>query len=832
MHACKAPRAAARAAGVGGARGVPALAAALLVLAAAGAATQPMPAAREARARLLAGADARRVDRAMLQRFAGHPDAAVRADVAALIGNLASARGAALLERLAGDSEAAVRAAAAAAAGRLYADLLAGDNARGRLDQVLRRLLGDRDPAVRAAAAWGMGMAPLEHAGRHLVQRLQHESEPAVRAAVLRELWRVTGQDWIGVAAAALTDRDPGVRFAAAWSLARSPEARAAAPLRQAARDPQAPVRVAALAAAARGHGEALWDELCTATDDNDGGVRTAAYAGLAAALDAGVRRRVPVEVAARVAALLRGDDPERLHERVTATRLAGAARIAGAELRRLAGGGGWASAEALAALARSEPREAAPLVQAQLAAAEIAARLAGVRAARWLPDGTQRLIALLDDAAPEVRLAAVDELAASKAPEAVTPLRRRFADDDAVVRAAAVEACAAIGALPRPEVLLEILAKESGASAPDVAAALIAALTQRDALDEATRAALVRLLEGRNPVVARAAWEGLRAHGVEKALPPVATGKAPSYYREVLEWAARPRWLEVVTVRGTLHVRLDGERTPLAAYRLSRLADEKFFDNLTFHRVVTNFVVQGGDPRGDGWGGPGFTLRDELSLAPYDAGAVGLALSGQDTGGSQLFVTLAPQPHLIGRYPRVGEVVAGLDVASRIGRGDAILRVRAGEGAPPPYYPVWYGVLASDRLDAGIAGWREERERYRPDDAALATLATARLRYRVTAAIGTWCADSREQIPRLQAVLAKLGESSPFETPRLVGVDRSKQVPASLFPFGDVELVPTIVVSIEGSEVGRIVETPTSGAIERDLVRILAPIEGWPAEE
>ena len=76
--------------------------------------------------------------------------------------------------------------------------------------------------------------------------------------------------------------------------------------------------------------------------------------------------------------------------------------------------------------------------------------------------------------------------------------------------------------------------------------------------------------------------------------------------------------------------------------------------------------------------------------------------------------------------------------------------------------------------------------------------------------------------------VLGALGERSPFEAPRLLGVDRSKSIDAADWPFGAVELVPTIVVSAGGSEIGRIVETPASGSIEEDLVRILAPVEGW----
>ena len=97
------------------------------------------------------------------------------------------------------------------------------------------------------------------------------------------------------------------------------------------------------------------------------------------------------------------------------------------------------------------------------------------------------------------------------------------------------------------------------------------------------------------------------------------------------------------------------------------------YFDGLSFHRVVPNFVVQGGDPRGDGWGGPGYTIADENAATPYVTGTVGMALAGRDTGGSQFFITLSPQPHLYGRYPAFGRVVEGMDIALRIFEGDRI---------------------------------------------------------------------------------------------------------------------------------------------------------------
>ncbi|HEX9670378.1 MAG TPA: peptidylprolyl isomerase, partial [Thermoanaerobaculia bacterium] len=101
------------------------------------------------------------------------------------------------------------------------------------------------------------------------------------------------------------------------------------------------------------------------------------------------------------------------------------------------------------------------------------------------------------------------------------------------------------------------------------------------------------------------------------------------------------------------------------------------YFDGLRFHRIVPDFVVQDGDPRGDGSGGPGYSIRDEINRLRYRRGAVGMALSGPDTGGSQWFVTLTPQPHLDGGYTVFGEVVAGMEALDQLLQGDAIERVR-----------------------------------------------------------------------------------------------------------------------------------------------------------
>jgi cyclophilin family peptidyl-prolyl cis-trans isomerase len=134
-------------------------------------------------------------------------------------------------------------------------------------------------------------------------------------------------------------------------------------------------------------------------------------------------------------------------------------------------------------------------------------------------------------------------------------------------------------------------------------------------------------------------------------------------------------------TDRGTIQLELAVLDAPLTVETFVTLARKGFFDGLTFHRVVPDFVIQGGDPRGDGEGGPGFTIRDEISQRPYLRGIVGMALDWEETGGSQFFITHSPQPHLDARYTVIGRVMTGMEVVDLIQQGDVIRRVRVWDG-------------------------------------------------------------------------------------------------------------------------------------------------------
>lgn len=131
-----------------------------------------------------------------------------------------------------------------------------------------------------------------------------------------------------------------------------------------------------------------------------------------------------------------------------------------------------------------------------------------------------------------------------------------------------------------------------------------------------------------------------------------------------------------IETSRGTIEIELRLDVAPLTVLNFIELARSGFYDGLTFHRVEPNFVIQGGCPRGDGWGGPPYYIRCEYSDLPFERGTVGIATSGRDTGGSQFFITHSPQPRLDARYTVFGQVQTGMDVVDQIVVGDIIQKI------------------------------------------------------------------------------------------------------------------------------------------------------------
>jgi cyclophilin family peptidyl-prolyl cis-trans isomerase/HEAT repeat protein len=184
-----------------------------------------------------------------------------------------------------------------------------------------------------------------------------------------------------------------------------------------------------------------------------------------------------------------------------------------------------------------------------------------------------------------------------------------------------------------------------------------------------------------------RLAAARLLAHAGVTDIPqnpgPSETVKTTASY-EILAASRRDRKVAVLeTTRGRIEIELYPHEAPLTVDNFVSLTRRGFYNGLSFMRVVPYFVIQGGDPRNDMEGGPGYTIRCEINMLPYERGSVGMALSGKDTGGSQFFITLSPQPHLEGGYTCFGRVISGMPVVERMIAGDRIIKASIVDDAP-----------------------------------------------------------------------------------------------------------------------------------------------------
>ena len=310
--------------------------------------------------------------------------------------------------------------------------------------------------------------------------------------------------------------------------------------------------------------------------------------------------------------------------------------------------------------------------------------RVAQAEALGSLPEGRgiARLRAMMNEDS-RVLPAVIAAFVAAAAPDAEQAAREHLRASDFVVRAAAAKALADLKAVSAVPALVTAYRAAKDETTYGARAAMLAAV---DRLDRgAARPLLTEALTDRDWAVRVRAAELLRAHGVTDAdarMRPAAEGKPvtdPAWQRIVAPRYSPRAYIE--TTKGTIEVDLAVADAPLTTENFVSLARRGFFNGLTIHRIVPDFVVQTGDPRGDSEGGPGYTIRDEINERPYLRGTVGMALDWKDTGGSQFFITHSPQPHLDGRYTVFGQVVVGMNVVDRLTTTDVIERIRIWDG-------------------------------------------------------------------------------------------------------------------------------------------------------
>lgn len=642
-------------------------------------------------AAILSAEDRREADLAGLREHLRSASGLVRARAAVAVGRLQHEAGVAVLVPLLTDPDTAVAAAAAFALGQV------GDTAAVPALAALLAPETDRNrPTVAGEAAYALGKLRSTESRDALRAFLASSpvagpsSRLATRSALLA-IWRFPRDREEEPIRRWLDSGDPELRWRATYALVRRPDPRATPLLPALLDDPDARVR----ALAARGLTAPLADSsglgtpgarshLERALDDPEYIVRISAIGAL------GTHRDV-----AAVTALLAPLGSGRPHEELAATeslgRLGEVAVAAAPILERRVGDEGLPVAlrrAALDALDRIAP--AAAERAATAAAASPHWRLRAGAAAPLAARGGPPIDALLRDpdgrvaaSALQARVRQAGDSLAQLRPLLVEALRSR----DAGVRTAAL---GALRRLADPATLPALLDAYAVASADptgdDAPAAVEAIAALRGSGGDPARAFFARFPDPSHPLLHRLAVErfGVAAAEAWGAPGPVQTGRSIADYEALVrrwvvpEMEGSPRPTAVIeTESGSLTLSLLAADAPLTVESFARLASSGFFDGQEWPRVVPNFVVQGGDPRGDMSGGPGYTIRDEISRHRYGTGTLGMALSGPDTGGSQFFITHSPQPHLDGIYAIFGALVAGREVAERILPGETILSIR-----------------------------------------------------------------------------------------------------------------------------------------------------------
>ena len=596
------------------------------------------------------------------------PSPAVRARVAQVLASTANPAAIPILSNYLADSEPAVRQQVMLAAGRLGPVGLA----------LAVQGMGDGSPEVRLAAAWA-----LSHAGnggwKPLTMGLATETNIGVIETALANMWRLEGSPWLPYVARFTDHSSPYIRRAAAFSLSRTGVPAARADQRKLATDDEPVIRATVMRGFARG--ELGADDLkvvMAALDDPDWRVQAAACGVLAAQVPVSL----PATAGRKIASFFASSHPQLAWSALAA---AAAQPTIGstAELTAVSESNDpWLAAQALEALA-SRDANAASKITASWAApsAEIWQRRAAAAVAAELgPEAEAQAAA---DPDPGVRLAWLSSLESEQAAARSAQLLALLATDpDPAVRAQALSDVLETDAAPDVEGLIALHTGWRRDTMPDARVeALVAAMAASEPGEK--RQAIFKIgLEDPDPAAVAMAVNGARGLNESVAFPQREPRHGARWYQDLVTWAAEERWLDVVTDRGTFRVKLDLEAAPLTSREIWDLAADGFYDGLDFHRVVPNFVVQGGDPRGDGWGGPGFVLPDEPSLVPFDSWRVGIATSGPQTGGCQFFFTLTPADHLTGHYTNIGEVVEGRDVLTTIQVGDRIRQIRALTGS------------------------------------------------------------------------------------------------------------------------------------------------------
>jgi cyclophilin family peptidyl-prolyl cis-trans isomerase/HEAT repeat protein len=644
-------------------------------------------------ANVLSAQDARRFDASIFTQAANYPDPLVRSQAALGMGRIRDTTAFPLLLDLLNDEDSLVQEDAAFSMG-----LLGSPAALAPLRERAVQALGgfQESAAVEAVTAIATiggseAAAILEDLIRQSLPSIQSGDVRAQSLRAIGEAWRLGQEAPVAILVQVAEMGEGEVRRLAVYSLSRLRAPEAGAQLLAATRDDDRDIRAWAVRTLTAAYADtaglergAVGPIVARLAEDSVPGVRINALRSLGTYADSSLVR----------AAIDRLSDPE-TNVRVEALAALGriGARAAYGVLFDALGDRIFAvRRQALLSLAHIDRDEALREAALSITSANPQQRMAGVEALGVIRGDTALawLELMLDDQDGRVVGRAFGELARADSIWALEVAPDLAQHRDPVVRALSVGHMADA---PLPSYLAVLTtAYDMGRSdpIPDAQIAVVRALggiAELGSMQEfAIEDQFLRQFPTCDDYLVRQAAEAYLPIAARRWGPafPVVTGRDIGDYRDIARRLLVPAargveqpGLVIETDRGDIVITLYAADAPITVNAMLELTDRGYFNGGTWHRVVPNFVIQDGDPRGDGWGGPGYSLRDEVNRRRYLGGTVGMALSGPNTGGSQFFITHGPQPHLDGTYTVIGRVESGMENIDRILQGDAIRIIR-----------------------------------------------------------------------------------------------------------------------------------------------------------
>jgi cyclophilin family peptidyl-prolyl cis-trans isomerase/HEAT repeat protein len=611
--------------------------------------------------------DERAVDTVKVDRWIASGDPEVRARTAYTIGIVGDTAYRGSLAKLLDDDAKLVRLQAIFAAGQL------GDTV---YTQWLLRYSADGDSAIKSRAIEALSKVGSPTTTKQLMAILSDTLErPHFRALAAESIHRLRDRYSFGALVTQATNPDTTIREKVFFSLARRANAQALPFYLSGLKDSIRQIRIYCLNALTRVADRSVLTEIVSLVQTDDWRVK---YYCLGVADKLKARELLP-----QITALL--DAKEHVYVRQAAIRVLGDIgdqQTLGKLTPLLDDADINLSTEALTAIARLRKDEALPQIRTWSKSGNPQKRVAAaiacgsvVSSERWSILGV-----LASDSAPTVRASAYENLL-----NAQSDSIKNLFTLPALMDSDMVPVVLACDRIARDTLIMELsnlLTRYKSTRDKDIKTAILDcvavfgdSLSGKLGVKEIVAAALADDDYSIRKRAAALAFILKMPVSAENDHYPTAI--TPESYRLIYASDLPNPIAEISTAKGMIRIELLRNAAPKTVANFIKLAKSGFYNKRVWHRVVPDFVIQDGCPRGDGWGGPGYEIRCEYNDLSYNTGSVGMATSGKDTGGSQYFICQSPQPQLDGRYTLFGRVLNGLDVVEKIEIGDLIKSVK-----------------------------------------------------------------------------------------------------------------------------------------------------------